>query len=95
MNAGREKVNFRWFVRLRLRFKGTVSRDFLHLVFFMNQFLHQPQSIPFRFNFLFTSQGAPPVSTTPAANFATSFASVFDTSGKFATVVEVENLVAL
>jgi hypothetical protein len=27
----------------------------------------------------------PPVSTTPAANFATSFASVDDTGGKFAT----------
>jgi hypothetical protein len=32
-------------------------------------------------------QGAPPVSTTLAANFATSFASVVDTDGKFATVV--------
>ncbi len=31
----------------------------------------------------FASQGAPPVSTTPAANFATSFASVVDTGGKF------------
>ncbi len=29
----------------------------------------------------------PPVSTTPAANFATSFASVVDTGGKFATGV--------
>ncbi len=28
-----------------------------------------------------------PVSTTPAANFATSFASVVDTGGKFATGV--------
>ena len=27
----------------------------------------------------------PPVSATPAANFATSFASVVDTGGKFAT----------
>jgi hypothetical protein len=35
----------------------------------------------------FTSQGAPPVSTTPAANFSTSFASVVDTGGKFATCV--------
>jgi hypothetical protein len=45
---------------------------------------------------IFASQGAPPVSmtpaanlppvsTTPAANFSTSFASVFDTGGKFAT----------
>jgi hypothetical protein len=29
----------------------------------------------------------PPVSTTPAANFSTSFASVVDTGGKFATGV--------
>jgi hypothetical protein len=29
----------------------------------------------------------PPVSATPAANFATSFASVVDTGGKFATGV--------
>jgi hypothetical protein len=29
----------------------------------------------------------PPVSTTPAANIATSFPSVFDTGGKFATGV--------
>jgi hypothetical protein len=36
---------------------------------------------------IFASQGAPPVSTTPTANFATSFTSVVDTSGKFATVV--------
>jgi hypothetical protein len=36
---------------------------------------------------IFASQGAPPVSTTPAANFATSFASVVDTSEKFATGV--------
>ncbi len=34
---------------------------------------------------IFASQGAPPVSTTPAANFATSFSSVVDTGGKFAT----------
>jgi hypothetical protein len=29
----------------------------------------------------------PPVSTTPAANFSSSFASVVDTGGKFATGV--------
>jgi hypothetical protein len=29
----------------------------------------------------------PPVSTTPAANFASSFTSVFDADGKFATGV--------
>jgi hypothetical protein len=30
----------------------------------------------------------PPVSTTPAANFSISFASVVDTGGKFAIVVK-------
>jgi hypothetical protein len=33
------------------------------------------------------SANLPPVSTTPAANFATSFASVVDTGGEFATGV--------
>ena len=36
---------------------------------------------------IFASQGLPPVSTTPAANFATSFPIVVDTGGKFATGV--------
>jgi hypothetical protein len=36
---------------------------------------------------IFTSQGAPPVSTTPASKFSTIFPSVVDTSGKFATGV--------
>ncbi len=34
----------------------------------------------------------PPVSTTPAANFATSFSSVVDTGGKFATGVNDTDL---
>jgi hypothetical protein len=34
---------------------------------------------------VFASQGAPLVSTTPVANFATSFASVVDTGVKFST----------
>jgi hypothetical protein len=34
------------------------------------------------FEEIFASQDAPPVSTTPAAYFATSFASVVDTGGK-------------
>jgi hypothetical protein len=38
------------------------------------------------------SQGAPPVSTTPTANFATSFASVVDTGVKFATGVNDTSL---
>jgi hypothetical protein len=37
-----------------------------------------------KFAEIFASQGTPPVSTTLAANFATSFASVVDTGGKFA-----------
>jgi hypothetical protein len=36
---------------------------------------------------IFASQFAPLVSTTPAANFSTSFASVVDIGGKFATSV--------
>ncbi len=31
---------------------------------------------------IFASKGAPPVSMTPGANFATYFASVIDTGGK-------------
>jgi hypothetical protein len=58
--------------------KGTVSRDFLVQVFFMN---HLPSFLPS------TTPVAnlPPVSTTPAANFATSSPCVVDTGGKFAT----------
>ena len=85
--------------------KGTVSRDFLLLVFYMNQFPTSPRVFhEDRFEFfrkfaeIFASKGAPPVSTTPvanlppvtttpAANFATSFTSVVDTGGKFATGV--------
>jgi hypothetical protein len=37
---------------------------------------------------IFASKGAPPVSVTPATNFATSFASVVETGGKFATGVK-------
>ncbi len=55
--------------------KGTVSRDFLLLVFFMNQFPPSPRVFHLdRFEFfrkfaeIFASQGAPLVSTTPAAN---------------------------
>jgi hypothetical protein len=69
--------------------KGTVSRDFLLQVFFMNQFPPYPRVFHLdRFEFfrkfaeIFASQGAPPVSATPAANFYTIFASVVDTGGK-------------
>jgi hypothetical protein len=40
-----------------------------------------------KFAEIIASQGAPPVSTTPVANFSTNFASVVDTGGKFATGV--------
>jgi hypothetical protein len=36
---------------------------------------------------IFASQDAPPVSTTPAANFETGITGVVDTGGKFATSV--------
>jgi hypothetical protein len=81
--------------------KGTVSRDFLLLVFYDSP--PAPEySIRAVSNFFKNSrrysQGAlpvsttpaanlPPVSMTPAANFATIFASVVDTGGKFATGV--------
>ncbi len=55
--------------------KGTVSRDFLLLVFFINQFTPHPRvfhldrfEIFRKFAEIFASQGAPPVSTTPVAN---------------------------
>ncbi len=59
----------------RFRFKWTVSRDFLLLVFFLNQFPPHPKVFHLdRFEFfrkfaeIFATQGAPPVSTTPVAN---------------------------
>jgi hypothetical protein len=72
--------------------KGTVSRDFLLLVCFMKQFPPSPRVFHLdhfkffrKFAEIFVTQGAPPVSTTPVANFSTIFASVVDTGGKFAT----------
>jgi hypothetical protein len=60
----------------------------------MNQFPPSPRVFHLdRFEFvrkfaeIFASQGAPPVSTTPVANFSTIFARVVDTGGKFATGV--------
>ncbi len=77
-----------------IQFKGTVSRDFLLLVFFMNQFPPSPRVFHSdRFDFfrkfaeIFASQGAPPVSATPVANLSNIFACVVDTGGKFATGV--------
>jgi hypothetical protein len=67
-------TNQRTFVpTIIIAFKGTVSRDFLLLVFFMNQFPPSPRvSHLDRFEFfrkfaeIFESQGLPLVSTTPA-----------------------------
>jgi hypothetical protein len=66
----------------------------LLLVFSMNQFPPSPRVFHQDcFEFfrkiaeIFASKGAPPVSMTPVANFATSFACVVDTGGKFATGV--------
>ncbi len=52
----------------------------------MNQLPPHPRVFR-KFAEIFASQGAPPVSTTPAANFYNIFASVVDTGGKFATGV--------
>ncbi len=67
--------------------KGTVSRDFLLLVFFMNQFPRSPRvfqldSFEFfrKFAEIFASQGAPPVSTTPVTNLPQV---INNTGGKF------------
>ncbi len=56
-------------------FKGTVSRDFLLLVFFMNQFPPSPRIFHLdlfeffrKFAEIFASQGAPPLSMTLVAN---------------------------
>ncbi len=55
----------------------------------MNQFPPSPRIFHFqKFTEIFSSQGAPPVSTTPAANFSTNFASFVDTPvANFATGV--------
>jgi hypothetical protein len=55
--------------------KGTVSQDFLLLVFFMNYLPPSPAEI-------FASHDAP-----PAANYAKATTGVVDTGGKFATSV--------
>ncbi len=63
--------------------KGTVSRDFLLLVFLWISFLPAPE-YPIRTVSNFFNDN---FSTTLAANFATRFASVVYTGGKFATGV--------
>jgi hypothetical protein len=73
-----------------------VSRDFLLLVFFMNQFHSSPRVLHLdRFEFfrkfaeIFASQGAPPVSTTPVANLPpVSATPVANFSTSFASVVD-------
>jgi hypothetical protein len=64
-------------VRSRKLFKGTESRDFLLQVFFHESPFPKPLKIMLgsfrifrKFAEIFASQGAPPVSTTPVAIFA-------------------------
>jgi hypothetical protein len=64
-----------WGVTMPAKIKGTVSRDFLLLVLFMNQFPPSPRVFhEDRFEFfrkfaeIFAAQGLPPVSLTPVAN---------------------------
>jgi hypothetical protein len=76
--------------------KGTVSRDFLLLVFFMYQFPPAPEytinTVSNCFEKLaeiFASQGAPPVSTTPVANLPPVLTTpVANLSTIFASVVD-------
>ncbi len=76
--------------------KGTVSRDLLLLVFFMNQFPPSPRVFHLdRFKFfrkfaeIFACQGAPPVSTTPVANLPpVSATPVANFSTIFASVID-------
>jgi hypothetical protein len=83
-------------------FKGTVSRDFLLLVFFTNQFPPLPQSIPLGpFQIFSKIRGDIRKSrcTTgindAGGKFVTSFASVVDTGGKFAPVTYNGNNIRL
>jgi hypothetical protein len=77
---------------LRNTLKGQCHEIFCFWFFFHQSVSPQPHSIPLgpfrifskiRGDTVFAIQGAPPVSTTPAANFA----SVVDTGGKFAADV--------
>jgi hypothetical protein len=74
--------------------KGTVSRDFccsfFSWIIFPQAHENNTRVISIfsqKFAEIFTGQGAPPVSTTPAANFAKSSAGVVSSGGKFATGV--------
>jgi hypothetical protein len=58
-----------------MQVKGTVSRDFLLMVFFMNQFPPSPRVFHLdcfklfqKLAEIFASEGAPPISMTPVAN---------------------------
>ncbi len=89
--AERSRQNFHSLETLYF-LKGTVSRDFLLLVFFMNQFPPSPWVYySGRFEFfrkfaeIFPDQGWPPVSATPVANLPPVSAGINDTGGKFAT----------
>ena len=90
-------------VAVEIKVKGTVSRDFLLMVFFLNHFPPSPRVFHLdRFEFfqkfteIFASQGAPaapaklpPVSTTPVANLPpVSATPVANFSTIFASVVD-------
>jgi hypothetical protein len=76
--------------------KGTVSRDFLLLVFLMNQFPPSPRVLHWdrfelfrKFAEMLASHGAPPVSTTPVANLPPVSATPAENfSTNFASVVD-------
>jgi hypothetical protein len=77
-------------IMITIQLIGTVSRDFLLLVFFLNQFPPAP-FIPFQFFRKFAeiveSQDAPPVSMTPVAHLPPvsllPVSTTPDTGGKF------------
>jgi hypothetical protein len=71
-----------------------VSRDFLLQVSSVNHLPPSPRKEHYghfeffrKFVEIFASEGALPVSMTPAANFATGTAGVVDTRGKFSNAV--------
>jgi hypothetical protein len=70
--------------RQKAGLKGQCHEIFCFWVFSWISF---PQAPEYTIRAVSNIQGWPPVSTTSAANFATSFTSVVDTGGKFATGV--------
>ncbi len=67
--------------KIHMLLKGTVSRDFRLLVFFMNQFPPNPSNQK-NFNY-FVWTPSQPVSTTPGVPVAKFAPGVVETSGKY------------